>query len=229
MLRTGLFVLLAAALASCSSATTAPSTSQAAVVNSEAASIEPTAESTPELTAEPTPEPPRAAKDYIVTAADVPSEWGALTGLALGPASREVEITPETLADWEEADAAAKIAGEGFVSGYIANFGYANSDLYSAAYVFDNPAGALAYQVDAAAGLVGSGCTDVSDTLAMIGDASSALQCPTLGPVEPTAWIIFATGNAVVTVRIKALIGESAPNLDGLSEIARNLEARVAS
>ena len=40
--------------------------------------------------------------------------------------------------------------------------------------------------------------------------------------------IIFVTDNAVMTLRIKAMYGESEPNLKGFAEIATNLEARVS-
>ena len=229
MLRTGLFVLLGVALVGCSSAatTTAPSQSLAAAASSAAASTAPTAEPTVEATPEPTPVP-RAAMDFIVTAADVPSDYGTLTGLALGASTNGTEITQESLPDWEEPSDVTKILEEGFVSGYRANFPYGSTDLHSSAYVFDNPEGALAYLADDVAGFVSGGCTDVSDTIAVIGDASSALRCPENAVVAPTAWIIFVADNAVMTVRIKAMFVESEPNLEGLAEIATNLEARVS-
>ena len=94
--------------------------------------------------------------------------------------------------------------------------------------MFDNPEGALAYLADDVAGFVSGGCTDVSDTIAAIGDASIALRCPEISIVAQTAWIIFVADNAVMTVRIKALSVESEPNLELLAEIATNLEARVS-
>ena len=120
MLRSGLFVLLGVALVGCSSAatTTAPSQSLAAPASSAAASTAPTAEPTVEATPEPTPVP-RAAMDFIVTAADVPSEFGTLTGLALGGSTNATEITQESLPDWEDPSDATKILEQGFVSGYI--------------------------------------------------------------------------------------------------------------
>lgn len=230
MLRSGLFVLLGVALVACSSpaTTTAPSQSVAAAASSAAASTAPTAEPTVEATPEPTPVP-RAAMDFIVTAADVPSEFGTLTGLTLGADTNATEITQESLPDWEDPSDATKILEQGFVSGYIASFPYGTTNLSSTAYVFDNPEGALAYLADEVASFVSAGCTDVSDTIAAIGAASSALRCPEISVVEATAFVIFVTDNAVMTLRIKAMYGESEPNLEGLAEIARSLEARVAS
>jgi hypothetical protein len=74
-----------------------------------------------------------------------------------------------------------------------------------------------------------AGCTDVSGDVATIGDASGALRCPAFGSIEPQVWIIFATDNAVATVRIKTMFGDSDPNLELMAEIANNLRARAAA
>jgi hypothetical protein len=227
MLRIGPFVLLVAALTACSTTASTPSASEAVPSDREAASAEPTAEPTPEATPEPTPEP-RSAADFILTSADVPTEFGQYTGLELVGPNSTTEVTPDTLPEQEGDELAAKAIENGFMSGYTAGFGYGSTNLYSAAYLFDSPAGALAYQADDVAGFIAdAGCTEVTGPT--IGDASTALSCPAFGPVAQTAWIVFVTDNVVITVRNKAMIGESEPNLDLLTEIASNLEARVTS